>query len=169
MLKINFLKKHSNARCPEKAKEGDAGYDLFTPEGFKLAPFERKIIPTGIAVEIPQGYYGKICDRSGHAAKRGIHILAGVIDSGYRGEVGVVAVNLNGRGWLESWLSAIAKDDYTNVSIDRYFGSSDMWEVKAGDAIAQIIFRKYEDVNFEEVSVLSDSQRAEGGWGHSRS
>jgi dUTP pyrophosphatase len=164
MLKIKFKKLSDKAILPRRAKEGDAGYDVFSSSFLKIAPFERKIIPLGFAIEIPQGYYGHIYDRSGNAAKRGIHIMAGVIDSGYRGEVGVVAINLNGQGLIQKILASFnRKQDF---AIDKFFGFSDSWEVKEGDAVAQIIFRQYEDVDFEEVRELSATDRGQGGYGH---
>lgn len=79
---------------PVYAHEGDAAFDLRAAEEAVLKPGERRLIATGIKVAIPAGYAGLIWDRSGLAAKQGIHVLAGVVDSGYRGEVKVVLKNL---------------------------------------------------------------------------
>lgn len=75
---------------PRQAKPGDAGYDLIVPEDIKLYPGERKHIATGWAVAIPSGWVGLISERSGLARKYGLAILGGVIDSGYRGEIGII-------------------------------------------------------------------------------
>ena len=72
---------------------GDAAFDLRSREEFVLRIGEKKVVPTGIKMSIPEGYAGLIWDRSGLAAKNGIHCMAGVIDSGYRGEIGVVLIN----------------------------------------------------------------------------
>src|SRR3989344_1618312 len=76
------------------AKEGDAAFDLRSAEEGVIAPGEKKVIKTGLKMAIPQGHVGLVWDRSGLAAKHALHVLAGVIDSGYRGEVGVVLKNL---------------------------------------------------------------------------
>jgi dUTP pyrophosphatase len=93
-----FVQKLSNtAKLPEKAHPSDAGWDLFSDEpDFTLKPGERKIVSTGIAIQImpPRAYFALIKDRSGWAANQGLHVLAGVIDPDYTGEIKVVLVNL---------------------------------------------------------------------------
>jgi len=138
------IKKLSNlAKIPEKGSAGAAGYDLSSIESGWLRPGERKLFKTGIAIKIPEGYYGRIAPRSGLALKQGIDVMAGVIDSDYIGEVGVILINLaNG-------------DETESVSI------------KEGQKIAQLIIELYEDAEFEEVSDLSDTKRGENGFGSS--
>jgi dUTP pyrophosphatase len=146
-MKIRFKKLHSDAIKPTK-KKGDAGYDLYSLEDYTLRPLERKVFHVQIAVEIPEGYYGKISDRSGKALKDGLHVMGGVIDSGYRGSIGAILINLNGSGFYRL-------SDGNSV------------EIKKGDRIAQIIFEKYEDVEFEEVEELSETERADKGFNSS--
>lgn len=100
--------------------------------------FERKLVPTGVALAIPLGYYGQIKDRSGLAAKHGLHVLAGVVDSTYRGETKVVLINLDG-----------AKS----------------FHAEAGKRIAQIIFLPYASAAFVPVTELEDSVRSAQGFG----
>ena len=80
---------------PARANKTDAGYDLWSVESYTLKPLERKLFKTGISVEIPEGHYGRIAPRSGLAYKHGLDVLAGVIDSSYRGEIGVILINLS--------------------------------------------------------------------------
>lgn len=136
-MKINFIKLHEYAVAPKRAREGDAGFDLVAVEcGFdKNQTFTCK---TGIAVEIPPGYFGAIFPRSSIRNKPLIlKNSVGVIDSGYRGEI-VFSFQ-----WIPSGVEAY----------------------KAGDRIGQLVILPLPEVEFEEVLVLSDSQRGVGGFG----
>lgn len=136
-MKINFIKLHEDAVTPKRAHDTDAGFDLVATEcGFDKT--EMFICKTGIAVEIPPGYFGAIFPRS--SIRNTPLILSncvGVIDSGYRGEI----------TFSFRW-HAHAGDEY-----------------KAGDRIGQIVILPLPEVEFEEVLVLSDSQRGTGGFG----
>ena len=136
-LKIKRLK--PEGKIPTRAKSSDAGYDLYSVVDVLITPTARELVATGIAIEIPEGYYGRIAPRSGLAVKAGVDILAGVVDSGYRNEVKVVMINL-GQGLVS---------------------------VNKGDRIAQLIIEKCHDVEWEETEELSDSDRGEGGVGSS--
>ena len=92
-MEIKFKCLESNAKQPYRAKESDAGYDLFATESCVIQPMERKLVSVGISIEIPDGYYGRIAPRSGLAVKNGIDVLAGVVDSGYRDCLKVVLIN----------------------------------------------------------------------------
>lgn len=131
-----------NAYVPTQAYHGDAGYDLHATETVTLQPFERVLIPTGLAMEIPFGYAGFVLPRSGLAIKQGLSIVnaPGLIDSNYRGELKVIAINLD------------PKEPIT---------------VEAGDRIAQLVIMKVEQVTFQEVDKLEDSDRGSGGFGSS--
>jgi|SRR3989344_1838313 len=136
-MKIKVKKIHSDAVIPDYAKDGDAGFDLHSLEEKILAAGEKAVIKTGIKIEIPNGYFGSIRDRSGLAAKNALHCLAGVVDSGYRGEIGIVMINLG-------------KDEF---------------KINRGDRIAQMLIQKVERVEIEEVEELSESFRGESGFG----
>ena len=127
-----------DAQIPSYAKEGDAGFDLNSVEDYVIKPFEKVIVKTGLQMEIPKGYVGLIWDRSGLATKNSLHRLAGVVDSSYRGEVGVVLFNLK------------------NIE----------YKVNKGDRIAQMLIQSVERVEFEEVSELEETVRGECGFGH---
>ena len=140
-MKIKIKKINPDGKVPTRAKSSDAGYDLYSTADMPITPTARQLVPTGIAIEIPEGYYGRIAPRSGLAVRAGIDILAGVVDSGYRNEIKVVMINL-GEGLVS---------------------------VNKGDRIAQLIIEKCHDVEWEEVNELSDSDRGEGGFGSSGS
>ena len=132
----------TNASIPQSAYNGDAGYDLCSTEEVTLKPFERALIPTGLAIQIPDGYAGFVLPRSGLALKQGLSLVnaPGLIDSNYRGELKAIAINLD-----------------PNNSI----------EIHEGDRVAQLVIMKVENVHFNEVDALADSDRGEGGFGSS--
>ncbi len=136
---LKFKKLHPQAVIPKYAHATDAGFDLVTVETLALAPGAKATISLGLASEIPEGYFVSFRDRSGLAAKHGLHVLAGVIDAGYRGEWKVVMVNLG----------------------------HETYEIAAGERIAQGIFHKLPAVKIVEVDRLGDSERGEGGFGSS--
>lgn len=138
-MKIRIKRLSPNGKIPTRAKSSDAGYDLYSTSDLPITPTARELVSTGIAIEIPEGYYGRVAPRSGLAVKAGVDILAGVVDSGYRNEIKVVMINL-GQGLVS---------------------------VNKGDRIAQLIIEKCHDVEWEEVKELSDSDRGEGGFGSS--
>lgn len=125
---------------PQYAKPGDAGLDVFARIDCTLTPGERALIPTGIAIALPEGYVCLAHPRSGIAAKHGISIVnaPGTIDSGYRGEIAIILIN-------------------TDLEND--------FEVRRGDRIAQLVFQKVESAIFEEVDELPTSERGASGFG----
>ena len=139
MPKLKVKRLHPEAKLPVRKREGDAGLDLYSVEGVILKPGEWVAVPTGVAVEIPKGYFGLIKDRSGLALKHALHCLAGVVDENYRGEIKVVMVNLGRK----------------EVKIER------------GSRIAQLLIIPYLPVEVEEVEELSDTERGERGFGSS--
>lgn len=135
---LRVQKLAANAKLPEKKDPTDAGVDIFTNETHTLKPGEIYAFSTGIATSFPKGYVAFIWDRSGLGVQ-GIHRLAGVIDSGYRGEWKVVLVNL----------------------------SKKPYKVSAGDKIAQCVLQKFEPVKIRAVKKLSVSKRGTKGFGSS--
>lgn len=136
---INFIKMSEKAQEPKRSNDTDAGYDLYSIEDKTIKPKSRAMIKTGISMAIPSGFVGLIWPRSGLAVKHGIDTLAGVIDSGYRGEICVVLQNHGDKSY----------------------------EVKSGDRVAQMLFQSVECVYFNEVDDLQESQRGNGGFGSS--
>ena len=143
---MNIVKLSDKAQIPSKGSAGAAGYDLYTTESYELKPGERKAFKTDIKLAIPEGFYGRVAPRSGLAVKHGIDVLAGVIDSDYRGEILVALINLG--------------DKPVQLPI-----------IKDGKetAIAQIIFEGCGTVNdgFTVVDDLTATQRGSGGFGSS--
>lgn len=128
------------ARVPTQATPFSAGYDLYAAEAITVPRLGRKLIKTNISMAIPMNHYGRIAPRSGLAFKFGIDVLAGVIDSDYRGDIGVILYN-------------------TDANVD--------FQVLVGDKIAQIIIEPCASVNFVKTSDLTSTKRGEGGYGHS--
>jgi len=139
--KINCKKLSREATIPTKSHTQDAGWDLYASADGTVLPSGRKLVKTDIAMAIPEGYVGLIWPRSGLATKNGIDVLAGVVDSGYRGGIGVCLYNT-------SQISLV---------------------IKRGDRIAQIIFHKIPEVKLREVVDLEDSNRGICGFGSSGS
>ena len=142
MTELPFRRVRPDARLPKAAHPGDAGLDLRAAEPAKVAPGQRTMIPTGLAVAIPDGHAGLVLPRSGLASKQGLTIAnaPGLIDAGYRGEVIVAVVNL---------------DHDQSVTIE------------AGDRIAQLVVVALPEVEPSFVDELPDSHRGEGGFGSS--
>ena len=146
-MNLKVKKLTSSAKLPEKAHLSDAGFDIFTTEDYNLKPGETHLFDTGIACELPIGYCALIWDRSGLGSK-GIHRLAGVIDSSYRGEWKVALVNLSNLNHTASVLQ-----------------EQSAYKVKAGDKIAQVIIQKVEPFSTVEVDELSETNRGDSGFG----
>jgi len=152
IIPVKFVKLNNSAITPTRQKTGDAGYDLYATESVRIKPMSRALVSTGLSIEVPQGYYARIAPRSGLAVKNGIDVLAGVVDSSYRGEVKVVLMNLSID--LASMMGLTP-----NIA-----GSNFDFNIKAGDRIAQLIIEKYHAVDWQEVAQLSSSERT-GGFG----
>lgn len=141
-IPVPFAKLDNSINTPAYAHEGDAGIDLRSTIDCVIEPFERFVVPTGVAFAIPEGYAGLVIPRSGLAAKHGVSIVnaPGLIDSGYRGEIKVVLINLD------------AKKPF---------------EIKTGDRIAQIMFTPYAQACLEQQATLDETSRGTDGFGSS--
>lgn len=128
---------------PERAYAGDAGLDLTACEPVRLGPGERAVVPTGLAVAIPEGYAGFVQPRSGLAARHGIAVVnsPGLIDSGYRGEIRVVLLNTDRKR---------------------------AWEAEPGERIAQLVVLPVPELELVELDELPGSERGVRGFGSSR-
>jgi len=143
MIEVEIVRLRAEARVPERAYPGDAGVDLAACEPVTLAPGERALVPTGLAVAIPDGYAGFVQPRSGLATRHGVTIVnaPGLIDSGYRGEIQVVLLNTD----KEATFSA-----------------------EAGERIAQLVILPVPEVVLRDVDELPSSERGVRGFGSSR-
>ena len=143
MIDLPVRRLRPEARLPESAYAGDAGLDLAASERVELGPGERAVVPTGLAVAIPEGHAGFVQPRSGLAARHGIAVVnsPGLIDSGYRGEIRVVLLNTDGE---------------------------ETFVAEAGERIAQLVVLAVPDVRLAEVDELPESERGVQGFGSSR-
>ena len=141
MLKIKVVNK-GHQPLPQYATEQSAGMDLRAniDEPITLNPLERILVPTGLHIALPKGYEVQVRPRSGLALKKGVTVLntPGTIDADYRGEIGVVLINL----------------------------SQEPFIVEDGERIAQMVIARHEQGNFEAVEMLDETERGEGGYGH---
>jgi dUTP pyrophosphatase len=141
MQSVNIINKSGNP-LPSYATAGSAGMDIraFLSETVTLAPMERLLIPTGIYMELPDGFEAQMRPRSGLAVKQGLTCLnsPGTIDSDYRGELKVLLINL----------------------------SNQVQQIHNGDRIAQVVFNKVEQVSLIVVQELNETDRGAGGFGH---
>lgn len=141
-MKLDLFKYDKDAKAPVCAYIGDAGNDLFSTVDMIIMPGERKIVPTGIGMKIPEGFVGLIWDRSGLASKKGITVLGGVIDSTYTGEIKVILLN---------------------TTTEKYFTPV---RIRKGDKIAQIIITPYAHVaEWNIVDRLPKTERGNKGFG----
>jgi len=140
MPAVQVVRLDPDLPLPDYAHPGDAGADLLTAVDVALAPGERCLVPTGIALAVPEGYVALVHPRSGLAARHGLSIVntPGTVDAGYRGEIKVLLVNLDPR-------EPIA--------------------LRRGDRVAQLVFQRVERAAFVEVETLPDSARGSGGYG----
>jgi dUTP pyrophosphatase len=140
-MKVKIVNKSKN-QLPDYKTEMSAGMDLRAniETEILLKPLERKLIPTGLFIELPKSYEAQIRPRSGLALKHGISVLntPGTIDADYRGEIGVILVNLS-------------KENYI---------------IQPGERICQMIIAKHETVQWEQVEILEETERGAGGFGH---
>lgn len=141
-MTLKIINRSSNP-LPKYESEQAAGLDIRCniAEPVSLKPMERKLIPTGLFIELPAGYEAQIRPRSGLALKRGLTVLntPGTIDADYRGEVGVILINLSGEPQT----------------------------IEPGERICQMVIARHEQPELEEVEVLSETERGAGGFGHS--
>lgn len=140
-MKVKIINRSKHA-LPEYATEQSAGVDLRAniDNSVVIAPLGRALIPTGLYMALPEGWEAQVRPRSGLAIKKGVTVLntPGTIDADYRGEVGVILVNLSGEDFV----------------------------VQDGDRIAQMIFNQYGKADFVEVETLDETERGAGGFGH---
>lgn len=161
ILEIKLLNK--TAKAPYKARETDAGFDLFANEDITILPNERVIVSTGIAMHIPEGHYGRIADRSSMAAK-GIVVSGGVVDSEYRGEIRVILTNR--KGFTRNFTNIVHPVKGV-TSIQSEIIPDEEYTISKGDKIAQIIIEKIGLPEIKIVETLSKSSRGEKGFGSS--
>lgn len=141
-MQVNIINR-SRHQLPEYATALSAGMDLRAniDNPIVLKPMERRIVPTGLYIALPDGYEAQVRPRSGLAAKKGVTVLnsPGTIDADYRGEIGVILVNLS-------------QEDFV---------------IEDGDRIAQMVIARHEHISWQQVESLDETERGAGGFGHS--
>jgi dUTP pyrophosphatase len=137
MVEIKIKKLSPEAIIPHYAHEGDAGMDLYSIEDAVINPQERKILSTGLAIELPAGYCALIWDKGGLAAKNGIKTMGGVFEYTYRGEYKIILLNT----------------------------SSQAYEIKKGEKIAQVLIQPIVTAQIKETTDLTETKRGEGRFG----
>ena len=141
MTSVNIINR-SHHPIPQYQTSGSAGMDLcaFIPETIVLQPMQRLLVPTGLFIELPQGFEAQIRPRRGMAIKKGITMIntPGTIDSDYRGEIKIPVVNLSG----------------------------EVQTIEDGERVAQMVIARHETISWNEVEVLNETLRGEGGFGH---
>lgn len=174
-LNVNIKKLNENAVIPKYAKDGDAGFDLVAIEDTVIAPGETKVIKTGVAMDIPKGYEIQIRPRSGVTLKTNLRVQLGTIDSGYRGEIGVIVDNIDTNNFADFTTGLVngnyiikVSDNGTEEEFDNDFFKvppTCYYKVKKGDRIAQAVLNKVPQANFVEVDELDSTERGAGGFG----
>lgn len=139
-MRLPIRRLDPNLPLPSYAHEGDAGLDLFAAEATSLAPGQRALVPTGVAIELPDGYAAFVQPRSGRALKEGLSLAntPGLIDSHYRGEIKVIAINLDPNSTLQ---------------------------IAYGEKVAQLVVQRVERCELIEMDALGDTMRGEDGFG----
>lgn len=130
------IKLSKDAHIPTYGTSGAAGLDLYASADVTIQPNERMLIPTGVAMEIPEGHFGYVMGRSGNTIKKGMIVALGLVDEDYRGEIGVMAFNQ----------------------------SNEAVSFAKGDRVAQMVILPYPKVEFNEVEELSKTERGTGGY-----
>ncbi|MDX5928777.1 MULTISPECIES: dUTP diphosphatase [Bacillus cereus group] len=149
------IKRVKDVDLPKYAKPGDSGFDLVAAEGTIIEPGQTKVIPTGLAFEIPPGFELQVRPRSGISRKTFLRVVLGTVDSGFRGEVGVIVSNISYPG------NSIT----LGINDEHEIFKSVTYVVKKGDRITQGVIAPVETANFVEVDELSRSDRGTGGFG----
>ncbi|ARJ25452.1 deoxyuridine 5'-triphosphate nucleotidohydrolase (plasmid) [Bacillus mycoides] len=159
------IKRLKDVELPKYAKPGDSGFDLVAAEDVVIKPGETKVIPTGLAFEIPPGFEMQIRPRSGMSRKTKLRVVLGTIDSGYRGEVGVIADNVSMVEYASQTRllkgAFVGDNDFNVTKVTKY----EVIKISKGERIAQGVIAPVETANFVEVDELSVSQRGKNGFG----
>jgi len=159
------IKRVKDVELPKYAKPGDSGFDLVAAEDTIIWPGETKVVQTGVAFEIPPGYELQIRPRSGMSRETKLRVVLGTIDSGYRGEIGVIVDNVSMVEYasMPRFKAGIlaGDNDFSITKPVKY----EVIEIKKGDRIAQGVIAPVETAHFVEVDELSESQRGAAGFG----
>jgi len=154
-MNVNIKRLNENAVIPQYAKAGDSGFDLVATKDVIIDPGETAKVPIGLAFELPDGYELQVRPRSGISSKTKMRVQLGTIDSGYIGEIAVIVDNIAPSG--------MDIDYYSIYGCDFEWGA---YKIAKGTRIAQGIIAPVATATFTEVDTLSETERGEGGFGH---
>jgi dUTP pyrophosphatase len=169
-MKVNVKIKrlHPDAVIPKYAHEGDAGFDLVAVEDTIIEPGETKLVRTGLAFELPPGYEIQVRPRSGISLKTKLRVVLGTVDSGFRGEIGVIVDNIAPKIDAQSYHFETIDGGITGIydeNMKQLSAKVGTYIIRKGDRIAQAVIKPVEQAGFVEVDELDETERGEGGFG----
>lgn len=172
MNKVGFKRLTEDAILPVKAHATDSGFDLFANEDVIISPGETKVVGTGIAIKLPEGYEAQVRPRSGVTSKTKLRVQLGTIDNSYRGEIGIIVDNVkhiddeyNSQDYLYD-----IQENFINVwnYLDNFNNfPSCSYLVKKGDKLAQLVIQELPQVETFEIDELDETERGNKGFGSS--
>jgi len=179
-IKVGFKRLNDNAIIPSKAFPTDSGFDLYASKDVIIGPGETTVVPTGIAVQLPEGYEAQVRPRSGVTSKTKLRVQLGTIDNAYRGEIGVIVDNIRTPTLIIEDLgvnSYVIQEDYDvhaetldgdfeEIDRPKYSIMDGSYVVRKGDKLAQLVIQPLPTVEAYEVEgELEETERGEGGFG----
>lgn len=166
VMEIGFKRLSEHAVLPTKAHASDSGFDLYAAEDVIIAPGETAVVPTNIAVKLPEGYEATVRPRSGITSRTKLRVQLGTIDNGYNGDIGVIVDNIHvktGRKTI-GYRSLIISDAIERADDIVEYGT---YRIRKGDKIAQLVVQPIPQTVAVEITELGESQRGEAGFGSS--
>lgn len=166
--RLFILKLNENATIPTKAHATDSGFDLYAAKDVIIEPGETVVVPTGIAIQLPEGTEAQVRPRSGVTSKSKLRVQLGTIDNAYRGEIGIIVDNIFQRDLTDDYEKGVfpealtVKGDLERVGGREPFGS---YLIRKGDKIAQLVVQYLPKVEALEVDELTDGERGANGFG----
>ena len=166
-ISVGFKRLSDGATIPTKAYPTDSGFDLYASEDVIIEPGETAVVPTGIAVQLPEGYEATVRPRSGVTSRTKLRVQLGTIDRGYSGEIGVIVDNTCPDPHM-TINYALSVSGGTHRILDDYEVAGNSYLIRKGDRIAQLVVQALPEVTAVEIDDFTqDSERGEGGFGSS--
>ena len=169
MIKVGFKKLTDDAILPVKAHLTDSGFDLFANEDVTILPGETRVISTGIAIHLPEGYEAQVRPRSGVTSKTKLRVQLGTIDNSYIGEIGIIIDNTHsgkysGGTVRRNHFTVDGDRSRSNLGNQKTYGS---YDIRKGDKLAQLVIQELPQVEAFEIEKLPDTERGSNGFGSS--
>lgn len=168
-IQVGFKRLNENATLPTKAHASDSGFDLYAAEDVIIEPGETAVVPTGIAVQLPEGYEAQVRPRSGVTSRTKLRVQLGTIDNGYNGEIGVIVDNVRSvddcdkTAFIPIKLDGTEMTDEDGPIVASMYGT---YLIRKGDRIAQLVVQPLPSVEAYEISgELGETERGTGGFG----